>query len=83
MVFEDLGEQLVKNIAHSVRAFRLRAGDDSGGAAVSRIQEIAAPSDEPAAPVAVSELSAESEAAGARLVGKRRGRRRQRARNLS
>ena len=27
MVFEDLGEQLVKNIAHPIRAFRLRIGD--------------------------------------------------------
>jgi hypothetical protein len=26
-VFEDLGEQLVKNIAHPVRAYRLRVGD--------------------------------------------------------
>ena len=29
MTFEDLGEQLVKNIAHPVRAFRLRVGDDT------------------------------------------------------
>jgi hypothetical protein len=28
MTFEDLGEQMVKNIAHPVRAFRLRVGDD-------------------------------------------------------
>ena len=28
MVFEDLGEQLVKNIAHPIRAFRLRIGKD-------------------------------------------------------
>jgi adenylate cyclase len=62
MVFEDLGEQLVKNIAHPVRAFRLRMRDDPAGAAVASIQEVAAPSDEPAAP-AVSELSADSEAA--------------------
>jgi class 3 adenylate cyclase len=27
MVFEDLGEQLVKNIAHPIRAFRLRIGN--------------------------------------------------------
>jgi hypothetical protein len=50
MVFEDLGEQLVKNIAHPVRAFRLRMRDDPAGAAVASIQEVAAPSDEPAAP---------------------------------
>jgi hypothetical protein len=29
MTFEDLGEQLVKNIAHPVRAFRLRLGNDA------------------------------------------------------
>src|SRR5882762_9838219 len=29
MVFEDLGEQLVKNIAHPIRAFRLRIGEDT------------------------------------------------------
>ena len=28
MGFEDLGEQLVKNIAHPIRAFRLRIGED-------------------------------------------------------
>jgi adenylate cyclase len=27
MVFDDLGEQLVKNIAHPIRAFRLRVGE--------------------------------------------------------
>jgi len=56
MVFEDLGEQLVKNIAHPVRAFRLRVGDDSGGAAVAEVEEIATPSDEATAPATVSEL---------------------------
>jgi adenylate cyclase len=29
LVFEDLGEQLVKNIAHPIRAFRLRIGEDT------------------------------------------------------
>ena len=28
LLFEDLGEQLVKNIAHPIRAFRLRIGDN-------------------------------------------------------
>jgi adenylate cyclase len=63
MVFEDLGEQLVKNIAHPVRAFRLRVADDPGGAAIARIEEITAPSDELATRATVSELSADSEAA--------------------
>ncbi|HTW53945.1 MAG TPA: adenylate/guanylate cyclase domain-containing protein [Stellaceae bacterium] len=35
LVFEDLGEQLVKNIAHPIRAFRLRLGDDSPAALLS------------------------------------------------
>jgi adenylate cyclase len=63
MIFEDLGEQLVKNIAHPIRAFRLRIGE---GLAVD-----VAPSSEqdsesieltPAA-VAISELSADNEVA--------------------
>jgi class 3 adenylate cyclase len=29
LVFEDLGEQLVKNIAHPIRAFRLRIGEET------------------------------------------------------
>ena len=29
MIFEDLGEQLVKNIVHPIRAFRLRIGEGS------------------------------------------------------
>ena len=29
MIFEDLGEQLVKNIAHPIRAFRLRVSGDA------------------------------------------------------
>ena len=28
MTFEDLGDQLLKNIAHPVRAFRLLIGND-------------------------------------------------------
>jgi class 3 adenylate cyclase len=74
MVFEDLGEQLVKkNIAHPVRAFRLREGDDPGGAVVARAQEIAVPSDEPVAPATASELSAESETALELACGKASG----------
>jgi adenylate cyclase len=34
-VFEDLGEQLVKNIAHPVRAFRLRLGGPQGAEIVA------------------------------------------------
>ena len=59
-LFEDLGEQLVKNIAHPIRAFRLRVGEASE---VSRGEEDPEPSELPAAPAAMSELSADSEVA--------------------
>jgi adenylate cyclase len=62
MVFEDLGEQLVKNISHPVRAFRLREQHDPGGSGIARIEKIAAP-DEHVAPETVLELSADSAAA--------------------
>jgi hypothetical protein len=41
MVFEDLGEQLVKNIAHPIRAFRLRSGDAASQQEVSTPEETA------------------------------------------
>jgi len=62
MVFEDLGEQLVKNIAHPVRAFRLRRGEGLPK------QDVAAPDETDKAPEASSapansELSADNEVA--------------------
>jgi adenylate cyclase len=63
MVFEDLGEQVVKNIAHPIRAFRLRIGQDTSA------QEAPIPGDAeespeiPSAPAALSELSADNEVA--------------------
>ena len=59
MVFDDLGEQLVKNIAHPIRAFRLRTAD-----ATSQ-QEIPTPeTPEPSSALATSsELSANNEVA--------------------
>ena len=59
MVFDDLGEQLVKNIAHPIRAFRLRTAD-----ATSQ-QEIPTPeTPEPSSALATSsELSADNEVA--------------------
>jgi adenylate cyclase len=59
MVFEDLGEQLVKNIAHPIRAFRLRIGDAKSQ------QEIPTPEipASPSAPVTITELSADNEVA--------------------
>jgi adenylate cyclase len=59
MVFEDLGEQLVKNIAHPIRAFRLRIGEDASAQEVSATGEIA----DPPKPVTISELSADNEVA--------------------
>ena len=62
MVFEDLGEQLVKNIAHPIRAFRLRIGEDTSAPQVSDNEEIA-DSPEPPTPVTIPELSADNEVA--------------------
>ena len=63
MIFEDLGEQLVKNIAHPVRAFRLRiSGDASEQEALTPVST-AEPPEEVAAPEASSEPSADSEVA--------------------
>jgi adenylate cyclase len=59
MVFEDLGEQLVKNIAHPIRAFRLRIGDATSQQEIP-ILEIPEP---PSAPKTISELSADNEVA--------------------
>jgi adenylate cyclase len=59
MIFEDLGEQLVKNIAHPIRAFRLRIAEDTSGQQVPNTGEAAEP---PEIPAAISELSADTEA---------------------
>jgi class 3 adenylate cyclase len=61
MVFEDLGEQLVKNIAHPIRAFRLRIDSDPPGEEASSPDEINERSD--LAPTTITELSADTEAA--------------------
>jgi hypothetical protein len=63
MVFEDLGEQLVKNIAHPIRAFRLRPGENTSETGVSTLTEISDSDEGPTGPATVSELSAESEVA--------------------
>jgi adenylate cyclase len=59
MIFEDLGEQLVKNIAHPIRAFRLRIGDATSQQEIPSAEETAVPS----APAEISELSADNEVA--------------------
>jgi adenylate cyclase len=62
-VFEDLGEQLVKNIAHPVRAFRLRIGEETSEQEIPSPEENPEPSERPSAPAAISELSADNEVA--------------------
>jgi hypothetical protein len=61
--FEDLGEQLVKNIAHPIRAFRLRIATDSNGEEPVDLEEIAEASELPTPSAGTSELSADTEAA--------------------
>ena len=63
MAFEDLGEQQVKNIAHPVRAFRLRIGEPASAQAVPAGEEPTEASEWPTAPAAISELSADNEVA--------------------
>jgi adenylate cyclase len=59
MIFEDLGEQLVKNIAHPIRAFRLRTGD----AVPLQEAPILQTPEAPPAPATIIELSADHEVA--------------------
>ena len=63
MAFEDLGEQLVKNIAHPIRAFRLRIGEAVSEQEVPIPEEMAETPEPPSAPAAISELSADNEVA--------------------
>jgi adenylate cyclase len=63
MIFDDLGEQVVKNIAHPIRAFRLRVGEAASQPEVPAAEETAEASELPAAPAAISELSADNEVA--------------------
>ncbi len=62
MIFEDLGEQLVKNIAHPIRAFRLRIGGDASGQQVARAEEAAEPPEMLSNAAMISELSPDTEA---------------------
>jgi adenylate cyclase len=63
MVFEDLGEQLVKNIAHPIRAFRLRIGEATSQQEVPGPEQTAEPPELTSAPAELSELSADNEVA--------------------
>jgi adenylate cyclase len=62
MAFEDLGEQLVKNIVHPIRAFRLRIGEDLSEQEAPIPETMAIAPDLPSTPP-VSELSADNEVA--------------------
>jgi adenylate cyclase len=63
MIFEDLGEQLVKNIAHPIRAFRLRIREGSSEQEEPGPEENPEPFELPSAPAAMSELSADNKVA--------------------
>jgi hypothetical protein len=63
MLFEDLGEQLVKNIAHPIRAFRLWVGEATSQQKVPIPEATAEVPELPSAPAEISELSADNEVA--------------------
>jgi adenylate cyclase len=63
MIFEDLGEQLAKNIAHPIRAFRLRVLEAAPEQDVRAPEETTEAPELPSAPAATSELSADNEVA--------------------
>src|SRR5271169_6425388 len=63
MIFEDLGEQLVKNIVHPIRAFRLRIGEGSSEQEGPSPEENPELSELPSASAAFSDLSADNEVA--------------------
>jgi adenylate cyclase len=62
MVFEDLGEKLVKNIAHPIHAFRLRIGEDTSAQELSVLEEADESSELPS-PMTTSDLSSDNEVA--------------------
>jgi hypothetical protein len=62
MIFEDLGEQLVKNIAHPIRAFRLSVGEDASDQQAVRTEESAEPPEMLSKAAMISELSPDTEA---------------------
>jgi adenylate cyclase len=61
MVFEDLGEKLVKNTAHPIGAFRLRIGEDTSAQELSVLEEADESSDP--SPMTTSDLSSDNEVA--------------------
>jgi len=63
MIFEDLGEQLVKNIVHPIRAFRLRISGEASEQGAITSADTAAPPAGVSPPEANSEPPADSEVA--------------------
>jgi adenylate cyclase len=63
LLFEDLGEQLVKNIAHPIRAFRLRIGENTSLSEAPAEEEVGLSTEFPNGLSTDSELSVESEVA--------------------
>jgi adenylate cyclase len=63
MIFEDIGEKLVKNIVHPIRAFRLHIGEGSPEQEGPSPEENREPSELPSASAALSDLSADNEVA--------------------
>jgi class 3 adenylate cyclase len=63
MTFEDLGEQLVKNIAHPIRAFRLRISRNASEQEALTSNGTAEPPEWASTPEVSSEPSADSEVA--------------------
>ena len=63
LLFEDLGEQLVKNIAHPIRAFRLRIGENTSVSGAPAEEEVGFSAEFSGGLSTNSELSVESEVA--------------------
>ncbi len=63
MVFEDLGEQRVKNIAHPIRAFRLRLDEDASDREILASDESIGDVEPPSALAGPTEISADHEVA--------------------
>jgi adenylate cyclase len=75
LLFEDLGEQLVKNIARPIRAFRLRVGEDTSDQDVSSLGEIGESSEEQTGSGDdFRTVRRERGRPGARVLGERQGR---------
>jgi adenylate cyclase len=62
IMYEDLGEQLVKNIVHPIRAFRLRLAENKSGEEPAMPPEVIEEPEPAASSATISDLSADTEA---------------------